>query len=117
MKNQYNDNPTRFLKASHKWYMKIRMKVLIHYGGNPPKCADPYHIHLINDPFQYDIQVFAIDHINGGGKQEYGYYGSGQRFYTSLIKRGFPEGYQVLCANCNKKKQYTNHEFRKRQHT
>lgn len=53
-----------------------------------------------------DIDVLTIDHIHGGGgkhRRELGFYGGG-RFYTWLIKRDYPEGYQVLCFNCNWKK-------------
>jgi hypothetical protein len=71
----------------------IKFAVLIHYGGNPPKCACCGESH---------IKFLTIDHINSGGKQhrkKLGLQGSG--FYRWLKRNGFPKGYQILCYNCN----------------
>lgn len=53
-----------------------------------------------------DIDVLCIDHIEGGGKKhrEQVGIGAGWKFYEWLRKQGFPDGYQVLCFNCNIKK-------------
>lgn len=40
-------------------------------------------------------------HVNGGGKQHRLEVGFGQVFYRWLKKNDYPEGYQVLCHNCN----------------
>lgn len=53
-----------------------------------------------------DIEVLTIDHIYGGGnrlrteRKER----TGTNLHFDLIKKEFPEGYQVLCFNCNHKK-------------
>lgn len=46
-------------------------------------------------------KFLAIDHINGGGGADRKIVGAGFPFYQSLIKRRFPDGFQVLCHNCN----------------
>lgn len=56
-----------------------------------------------------DIDILAIDHINGGGnahRKQLGKLG-GYAFYRWLQKNNYPEGYQVLCFNCNMKKRMT----------
>ncbi|MGW1617278.1 hypothetical protein ACWCQZ_49875 [Streptomyces sp. NPDC002285] len=42
----------------------------------------------------------AIDHINGGGRQHRLETGGGG-FYTWLRRNGYPEGFRILCHNCN----------------
>ena len=74
---------------------KVRMKVLEHYGGIPPKCACCGETHF---------EFLSIDHINGNGTKERRQYGS--KLAYSLIRRGYPEGYQILCHNCNQAKGY-----------
>jgi hypothetical protein len=48
----------------------------------------------------------VIDHIAGNGNKKFGHSGrrSGVGLYKYLIRNKFPEGYQVLCQNCNKLK-------------
>ena len=71
---------------------KVRLDVLIHYGGNPPKCAccDEDNIFFL-----------TIDHINGGGHRLRGKQGYLPRW---LKTHNFPEEYQILCFNCNQGK-------------
>jgi hypothetical protein len=42
----------------------------------------------------------AIDHVNGGGFKQREELGGGG-FYTWLRKNNYPEGFQLLCHNCN----------------
>jgi hypothetical protein len=49
-----------------------------------------------------NIKVLELDHIHGKGNEERKTRGSGNQFYQYLRKSGYPEGYRVLCANCNK---------------
>lgn len=86
-------------KASKDYRRRIRLEVLTHYGGNPPKCACCGEAH---------IEFLTIDHIDGNGnkhrrqlKEKFGYRISGWRFYCWLKSNNFPEGYRVLCMNCN----------------
>lgn len=57
-----------------------------------------------------DIRALTIDHIDGGGLSHLGQIGKGN-LYPWLIKNDFPEGYQVLCMNCNWIKRHENREF------
>jgi len=67
-----------------------RYEVLKHYGGEPPKCAC-----CGEDRFEF----LSIDHINGGGKQHIK--SIGYNLARWLKKNHYPEGYRVLCHNCN----------------
>ncbi len=49
-----------------------------------------------------DIRALHIDHIDNNGSTEVG----GWNLYVILKARGYPEGYQTLCANCNSIKQW-----------
>lgn len=46
-------------------------------------------------------EFLTLDHIRGNGTRHRRTVGSGSTFYRWLIKNGFPEGYRVLCMNCN----------------
>ena len=76
---------------------RSRIKVLKHYGGDPPRCA------CCGDS---TYQFLGIDHIGGRGiKQRLpgGNKGSirGSTMYWDIIRKGFPPGLRVLCHNCN----------------
>lgn len=82
----------------------IKIEVMNAYGGC--KC-----IGIKSDGSQCgesDVDVLALDHINGGGTKHRESLGStgkgGWTFYQYLKNNHFPEGYQVLCMNCNWKK-------------
>uniref|UniRef100_A0A6M3J7Z6 Uncharacterized protein n=1 Tax=viral metagenome TaxID=1070528 RepID=A0A6M3J7Z6_9ZZZZ len=77
---------------------KIKLEVFAHYSKNNIGC---------NYCGEDDLLVLCIDHINGGGTKERKSLGmrGGMQFYFWLRGKGFPEGYQVLCANCNLRKQ------------
>lgn len=55
-----------------------------------------------------DMRVLCLDHIHEDGniqrKEIYGINKAGSSFYPWVIKNNFPEGLQVLCLNCNVKK-------------
>jgi hypothetical protein len=72
---------------------RLRTQVLTHYGGDPPHCACCGEAHY---------EFLAIDHIEGGGgthRKQIG--GMGARLYRWLIANDYPDGYRVLCHNCN----------------
>jgi len=75
----------------------IKRCVMEHYGGGAAQCA---HCNI------NDIDVLTIDHIHNNGAEERkkGPAG-GISFYVLLRKNNFPPGYQVLCLNCNLKKE------------
>ena len=85
-------------QAARARHARIKIEALQHYSMGKPKCAAC---------FEGDTDVLCIDHINGGGKkhrQRLNTNGGTSIFY-SLRRENYPEGYQVLCANCNMKKE------------
>jgi hypothetical protein len=74
---------------------RLRLECLSKYGGSPPKCACCK---------ENTYEFLALDHVNNNGAEERrnSTWGKGGAvMYCLLRKRGFPEGYQVLCHNCN----------------
>ena len=54
-----------------------------------------------------DLDVLCVDHVADNGVQhskECGYRG-GNSLYKWIIKNDYPEGFQILCYNCNSKKE------------
>jgi hypothetical protein len=71
---------------------KRRAEVLIHYGGRCACCGE--------DRYEF----LAIDHINGGGnreRKELGAKEAGSELWLRLKRLGYPDGFRVLCHNCN----------------
>jgi len=85
-------------ETNREWRKKTRLKVLTHYGGNPPKCECCGETH---------IEFLTIDHINNDGaehRKKLGITqnsGHGSKLYRWIIRNNFPDGFQVLCWNCN----------------
>jgi hypothetical protein len=69
-----------------------RLEALRAYsGGGEPACACCGESILL---------FLALDHVNGGGYQQHRELGGGG-FYSWLRKNNYPEGFQLLCHNCN----------------
>jgi len=101
-KNWREENKEKKRIAQAKYLFKIRMKVLVHYGGNPPKCA------CCGESI---IPFLTIDHINNDGniqRKAMKIDGYGKGLYRWLIKNNFPKGYQILCYSCNLGKAHNN---------
>ncbi|HRF71125.1 MAG TPA: hypothetical protein PKV66_06825, partial [Candidatus Pelethenecus sp.] len=69
-----------------------RVLVINHYSNGTNKCCCCGENNFI---------FLTIDHINGGGNKERKETGFGTAFYWWLVKNNYPQGYQVLCYNCN----------------
>lgn len=87
-------NKERRSRNGKESYRKKRLSVLQHYSHSEQpfcECCGERH-----------IEFLAIDHINGGGNRLRKAQGSaGTRTFMWLLKNGFPEGFRVLCNNCN----------------
>jgi hypothetical protein len=83
-------HPDVHKKSSKKYRDKLIMEALVHYGGDPPKCACCGEM---------IIKFLCIDHINGKGNEHRKLIA--KNLYLWLKEQGYPEGYQVLCYNCN----------------
>ena len=82
------------MNYSQRTRQRLRFEVLQHYSKNdPPSCECCGENH---------IEFLSIDHINGGGQQARKTIlkGSGG-LYSWLKRNNFPDGYRVLCHNCN----------------
>ena len=95
---KYNKTEKKHL-AHLRWYAKLKQTVISAYGGKCIKCN------------YLDIRALQIDHINGDGASHRKQTGAGSRFYQWLKNNNFPEGFQILCANCNSIKRVENLEF------
>lgn len=71
---------------------RYRLRVLEHYGGNPPKCACCG---------ENQLEFLTIDHKMHDGSRHRKTIGHATIFYRWIFKNNFPEDFQVLCFNCN----------------
>jgi hypothetical protein len=75
--------------AAKRYSTKLRVEVLRHYGQACSCCGESTQ------------EFLCIDHIKGGGGKHRNEIGSGYCFYLWLRSSGYPDGYRVLCHNCN----------------
>lgn len=68
---------------------RIKLEVLAHYGDRRCACCG-----------ETRIEFLTIDHIHGGGRQHRFEQRIGGMCHW-LKKQHFPDGYQILCMNCN----------------
>lgn len=81
----------RYARQKHQ---ERREQVIRHYGSVCSCCGEDHSAFL------------AVDHVDGGGNAHRRELGKGKMvgsstFYRWLIESGFPDGFQVLCHNCN----------------
>ena len=55
-----------------------------------------------------NFEFLALDHINGGGVQDMKRHGGHSSLWCALKRNDFPDGYRVLCHNCNHKQRIFN---------
>ena len=77
-------------KKGQEANLLLKEEAINAYGG--PECIN------CGETFFY---ILCLDHINGGGQEDRKKRGSGNNFYYSLRKEGWPDGLQVLCQSCN----------------
>jgi hypothetical protein len=75
-------------KADREYSRELRKQVLIIYGGKCACCGEK------------DTMFLTIDHINGGGSK-HRKIGGATNISKWLLRNNFPDGFQVLCYNCN----------------
>ncbi len=98
---QENTRTRKYKKNSEaykRYCQRVRVKALTYYGGNPPACQ------CCGESI---LEFLCIDHINGGGNEHRREVGVGLMFYRWLINSGYPEGFRVLCHNCNWARRYS----------
>ena len=73
-----------------KYHETIRREALSHYSNGKLDC---------NCCGETEFKFLALDHINGGGNEQRKIIGPN---LAPWVKRNnYPEGFQVLCHNCN----------------
>jgi hypothetical protein len=82
----------RYRKRTFVLSKKNRLLVLSHYGGDPPMCACCG---------ERRFEFLAIDHIGGGGNKHRKKVGAESNLAYWLTRNGLPNGFRVLCHNCN----------------
>jgi hypothetical protein len=126
MKEWRKNNHKQFLAVQRSNYGKVRVEVLQHYSGKEmPDCRCCG---------ESELDFLQIDHTKGDGaahrreigmaqgnegqvakqNQKVNIGGNGLPYW--LKKNGWPEGFQVLCANCNYSKRigrYCVHELKR----
>ena len=95
--NWRNDNLKRERKKKREYARKyredIKLEVIQHYSNDKNQCSQCGY---------NDIRALEIDHINNDGNlHRKNLVKCGHATYQFLRKNNFPEGFQVLCANCN----------------
>ncbi len=82
--------------ATTKFKDRLKLETFERYGGCSCTCCK-----------ESESVFLTLDHIDGGGnkhrkelKDNKGV-GGGHSFYAWLKRNDYPEGYQVLCFNCN----------------
>lgn len=66
----------------------LKVEVINRYGGSCQCCGEAI------------LEFLTIDHIGGGGNKQRREVGWG-RLYHWLRKNNYPDGYRVLCIQCN----------------
>ena len=86
-RRQYRETHPEY---GRRYARKIREEVLAHYGGKCACCGE--------DRYEF----MSIDHVKGGGlKHRRELKLSGAKMIFWLKRNNYPEGFQVLCHNCN----------------
>jgi hypothetical protein len=86
------DNQIRARKKNKLKHTEDRLIVLRKYGGCIPKCDC-----CGEDRFEF----LAIDHSKGGGNIHRKEIGAKAGIFRWLIRNNFPDGFRILCHNCN----------------
>jgi hypothetical protein len=81
----------RNLACQRRWGKERVLRIYAKYGGAKCACCG-----------ESTFEFLTLDHINDDGadhRKTIG--GSGSHVYSWIVRKNYPEGYQVLCYNCN----------------
>ena len=96
------NNKERYNASKYIYRDKIKLEVMSHYGNGKIECVNCG---------ENDIDVLCLDHINNNGAEQRkklgiaGRNSIGGNTYEVLKRENYPKGLQILCANCNLKKE------------
>ena len=90
-KEYYARNKEALREYGREYRRQLKAQACEAYGGAVCACCGEAH-----------MEFLTIDHIGGGGKVHRRQPGVGaSHFYWWLKHEGYPEGFRVLCMNCN----------------
>ena len=92
----YHKHKERYLDQMHKHLVNKRLEVLYWYSDGKMECAHCGEKH---------VEFLVPDHIENNGRFEKKLYKG--NLILNIIANKFPEGYQILCHNCNTVKEST----------
>ena len=84
---------------------QLKKELFTHYSKGTPRCA---HCGIT------ELDVLVLDHINGDAWKERAEFKIPHNtgIYSWLRRNNYPEGYQILCSNCNLRKKIRVDDFR-----
>lgn len=90
------ENREKLRAAEHRYRQNLRAEMILAYGRNCKHCGE-------SDPL-----VLVLDHINDDGQEDRkaNNHNGGYQFYRQLKAKGWPDHVQLLCHNCNFRKEY-----------
>jgi|SRR5579872_522407 len=86
------------------WRKNAKEEIIRHYSAGTLACK---HCGFT------DSRALSVDHINGNGTKHRKEIGNAAKFYRWLKVNDYPEGFQILCMNCNWIKRFENNEHGK----
>jgi len=88
-----NEKHKEEIRVRQKAYVaELRREVLSHYSGGDMQCA------CCGEKID---EFLTIDHVGGGGAEHRRLGLRGVAFYLWLKRNEYPDGFRVLCMNCN----------------
>ena len=88
-RKRYDANKLKEQKRGRDKYKQLKEEIFEHYGKLCKCCGEKM------------LDFLAIDHVANDGYTHRKTVPGGIRMYYWLKKNNFPEGFQVLCHNCN----------------
>ncbi len=88
----YHKRPEVILKRKIR-SKTLKIQIINHYSNGTMRCK------CCSENL---IELLTLDHMNNDGCEHRKKIGHNSiTIYRELINKGFPEGYQILCHNCN----------------
>ena len=85
-------------KDKQEWHQKKRLSVLTHYS----KSLSNSEIPVCSNCGICDIDFLHVDHIESAkNTKELKHIRAGSNLINYLVRKDFPQGFQILCGNCN----------------
>lgn len=88
-----NEAKKRHREKERERRKQTKQNIIAHYSNQTMCCA----ICKFDD-----IRALSVDHIEGGGNKHRKSlnFKAGHQFYNWLVQNKFPEGFRILCMNC-----------------